>query len=81
MHLIISIMLQEITKQCYLDGLTDNQGWEYIRVDKGIHSLKQTGITANKELGKHMDPRGYKPATYILGLSKHNIYMLPSSVW
>ena len=72
MRLPLKIISQEIIETYKLDTLVDDQGWVYIRIDKGMYGLKQAGIIANKELVKHMAPYGYKPAQHTPGLWSHD---------
>ena len=72
MRLPLKILPQEIIEAYKLDTLVDDQGWVYMRIDKGMYGLKQAGIIANKELVKHMAPYGYKPAQHTPGLWSHD---------
>ena len=47
--------------------------WIYMRIEKGMYSLKQAGIIENQELVKHMAPFGYHPVKHTPGLWVHNI--------
>ena len=62
---------QEIIDAYNLTTLVDNQGWIYMRIEKGIYGLEQSGIIANQELVKHMAPFGYHPVQHTPGLLVH----------
>ena len=64
MRLPLKIIPQEIIEKYDLNTLVDDQGWIYIRIDKGMYGLKQAEIIANQELVKHVAPYGYKPAQH-----------------
>ena len=72
MHIILKIIPQEIIDAYNLAILVDNQGWIYMCIDKGVYGLKQSGIIANQELVKHMDPFGYHPVQHTPGLWFHD---------
>eukprot|EP00957_Ditylum_brightwellii_P167576 12757174-Ditylum_brightwellii.AAC.1 len=46
-------------------------GWVYIEIKKGIYSLPQAGILANKLLMKCLAEHGYYPVQHIPGLWRH----------
>ena len=56
MRIPLKIIPQEIIDNYDLKGLVDDQGWIYMRIEKGMYGLKQAGIIANHELVKHMAP-------------------------
>ena len=72
MRIPLKIIPQEIIDTYDLKALVDNQGWIYMRVEKGMYGLKQDGIIANQELVKHMTPFGYYPVKHTPGLWFHN---------
>ena len=47
-----------------LTTLLDNERSMYLPIKKGMYWLKHTGIIANQELVKHMDPFGYHPVKH-----------------
>ena len=59
MRIPLKIIPQEIVDAYNLATLLDNQGWIYMRTEKGTYGPKQAGIIANQELVKHMAPFGY----------------------
>ena len=56
MRITLKIIPQEIIDDYNLTSLVNNQGWIYMRITKGMHGLKQAGISANLDLVKHMAP-------------------------
>ena len=52
MRIPLKLITQEIIDTYDLKALVDDQGWIYMRIEKGIYGLKQAGIIANKELVK-----------------------------
>ena len=61
MHIPLRIIPQDIFDAYNLTSLVDEQGWIYIRIEKGMYGIKQAGIIANQELLKHMALFGYHP--------------------
>ena len=53
MRIMLKIIPQEIIDSYNLTTLVDNQGWIYMRVEKVVYSIKQSGIIANQELVKY----------------------------
>ena len=47
MRIPLKIIPQEIIDAYNLTALVDDQGWTYMRNDKGMYGLKQAGIIAN----------------------------------
>ena len=76
---------QEIVYTYNLTALVDNQGWIYMRTEKGMYGLKQAGIIANQELVKHMATFGYHPVQHTTGLwvhdNRHTILVLWSTIF
>ena len=72
MQIPLKIFPQEIIDTYDLKALVDDQGWIYMRIEKGMYGLKQAGIIANQELVKHMAPFGYHPVKHTPGLWVHN---------
>ena len=56
MRISLKIIPQEIIDAYNLATLVGNQGWIYMRTEKGMYGLKQAGIIDNQELVKHMAP-------------------------
>ena len=59
MRIPLKIIPQEIIDAYNLTALVDEQGWIYMRIQKFMYGLKQSGIIANQEVVKHMAPFGY----------------------
>ena len=72
MRIPLKIIPQDIIDTYDIKALVDDQGWIYMRIEKGMYGLKQAGITANQELVKHMAPFGYHPAKHTPDLWVHN---------
>ena len=72
MRISLKIIPQEIIDTYDLTALIDDQGWIYMRIEKGMYGLKQAGIIANQELVKHMAPFGYHPVQHTPGLQVHD---------
>ena len=72
MRITLKIIPQEIINTYYLNALVDDQGWIYMRIEKGTYGLKQAGIIVKQELVKHMDPFGYHILKHTPGLWVHN---------
>ena len=68
----LKIIPQEIIDAYNLTSLVDNQGWIYMRIEKGMYGLKQAGIIANQDLVKHMAPFGYHPVQHTPGIWVHD---------
>ena len=71
MRIPLKIIPQEIIDAYNLTTLVDNQGWIYMRTEKGTYRLKQAGIIANQELVKYMAPYGYHTVQHTPGLWVH----------
>ena len=81
MRIPLKIVPQEIIDAYNLTSLVGNQGWIYMRIEKGMYGLKQDGIISNQELVKHMAPFWYHPVQHIPGLWVHeNRYTIFSFV-
>ena len=61
MRIPLKIIPQETIDAYNLTTMVDHQGWIYMRTEKGMYGLKQSGIIANQELVKHMNPFGIIP--------------------
>ena len=48
MRILLRIIPHEIIDAYILTTLVDNQGWIYIRIEKGVYGLKQARIIANQ---------------------------------
>ena len=48
MRIPLKIIPQEIIDSYNLTVMVDDQGWIYMRIDKGMYGLKQAGIIANQ---------------------------------
>ena len=71
MKLHLHIIPQEIIDEYSLQDLVDKDGWVYLKILKGMYSLKQAGIIANMELTKHLEKFGYYPVQHTPGLWRH----------
>ena len=80
MRIPLKIVPQEIINTYDLKALLDDKGWIYMRIKKGMYSLKQAGIIANQELVKHMAPFEYHPVKHTPGLWVHNSRKTPFSL-
>ena len=80
MRIPLKITPQEIIDTNYLRELVDNQGWIYMRINKCMYGLNQSGIIANQELVKYMALFGYHPVKRTPGLwvlnSKKTVFSL-----
>ena len=56
-------------------NLTENkiEAFIYVRMEKGMYSLVQSGIIAHTALKKHQFPFGYEPAPIMPGLLWNNM--------
>ena len=72
MRIPLKIFPQEIIDAYNLTEMVYNQGWIYMRIEKGFYGLKQAGIIANQELVSHMDPFGYHTVQHTPGLWVHD---------
>ena len=71
LKLHVSVIPDEIIAVYNLQNLQDEKGWCYVKIFKGMYSLKQAGIIANQELQQHMSSYGYITVQCTLGLWKH----------
>jgi hypothetical protein len=71
MRLPISILPLDIIEKYRLTHLVVN-GWVYLEIRKGMYSLKQAGLLANRLLQKRLKPFGYNPERHTPGLWLHN---------
>ena len=72
MRITLKSIPQEIIDAYNITELVNNQGWIHMRIEKDMYGLKQSGIIANQELVKHMDPFGYYPVQHTPGLWVHD---------
>ena len=72
MRIPLKIIPQEIIDAYNITELIDDQGWIYMRIEKGMYGLKKAGIISNQELVKHMAPFGYHPVQQTPGLWVHD---------
>ena len=68
MRIPLKIFPQGIIDAYNLIVLVNEQGWIYMRIEKGMYGLKQSRIIYNQELVKHMSPFGYHAVQYTPGL-------------
>ena len=72
MRIPLKIIPQEIIDAYNRTSLVDDQGWIYMRIEKGMYGLKQSGIIDNHELVNRMAPFGYHPVQHTPGLWVHD---------
>ena len=72
MRIPLKIVPREIIDAYNLTALVDDQGWIYMRSEKGMYGLKQAGIIANQELLKQLATFGYHPVQHTPGLWVHD---------
>jgi hypothetical protein len=70
MKMLLSRFLEEIIQKYNLNALAVD-GWVYIKIRKGMYSLKQAGLLANQLLQTCLAPFGYYPARHAPGLWLH----------
>ena len=68
----MGLCAQEIIDAYNLTSLIDDQGWIYMRIEKGMYGLKHAGIISNQEFVKHMAPFGYHHVQNTPGLWVHD---------
>ena len=61
----------DIRNRYHIEGLIAADGYEYIKIIKGMYVLKKAAIIAQNQLISHMDPHGYYPVTFTTGLWAH----------
>ena len=72
MRIPLKIIPREIIDTYDIKALVYDQGWIYMRIEKGMYGLKQAGIIVNQELVKYMAPFGYHTVKHTPGLWVHN---------
>ena len=72
MRIPLKIVPQEIIHTYDLKSMVNDQGWIYMRIEKGMYGLKHARIIANQDLVKHMAPFGYHPVQQKPGLWFHD---------
>eukprot|EP00957_Ditylum_brightwellii_P137066 10451119-Ditylum_brightwellii.AAC.1 len=71
MCLQYEILPQEIVTTYNLHELKTEDGWVYIEIKKGMYSLPQAGILANKLLTTRLAEQGYYPIQHTPDLWRH----------
>ena len=71
MKLALACTPDEIIEQYRLNTLSSN-GWVYLKIRKGMPSLKQAGRIANNRLKAHLANFGFPPVPRTPALWKHN---------
>ena len=79
MFLPIAVIHKEIIDQYHLQDKEHN-GKIYLGIRKGMYELSQAGILANKQLQRNLQPHGYYPCKYTLGLWIHKIRAITFSL-
>ena len=70
MRLPVNIIPEEIMSHYKLSEIAED-GYVYIRVEKGMYGLPQAGRIANQLLVKRMRKAGYHPCQFTPGLWRH----------
>ena len=70
MRLQYSVIPQEIKTAYKLDKL-EQDGWVYVRIDRGMYGLPQAGILANELLTTRLTKAGYYACQFTPGLWRH----------
>jgi hypothetical protein len=63
--------LKDITDQYNIKDFIDDDGYVYVKIKKGMYSLKQAVILAYKHLVNILKPYSYSPCPNTTGLWKH----------
>ena len=71
MRIPIKVLPQDIIDRYSLLDLVDNQGYVYVKINKGMYGLKQAALLAYNKLVNHLAPFGYHPLPFSLGLWTH----------
>ena len=71
LRLSITIIPQEIIDHYNLLPLVRN-GYVYIKIQRDMYRLPQTGILANNQPTKRLEPKGYYQCRHTPGLWRHN---------
>ena len=71
MKVLIKYFPDDIIKKYDLNKKVASDGYVYIKINKGMYSLKQAAILAYDQLVKKLKPFGYYPAPHTSGLWKH----------
>ena len=61
MRLPIKVIPQEIIDKCQLQNIVED-GWVYVRIERGMYGLPHTGKIAHNLLVTRMSGAGYHPA-------------------
>jgi hypothetical protein len=67
----INDLPKEIVKEYKLRAMVNKPGMVYIKVTKGMYSLPQAGLLANKLLEQRLNRHGYFQSKLAPGLWKH----------
>ena len=70
MRLPYKIIPQEIKTAYNLDEL-EQDGWVYVRIDRGMYGLPQAGLLAHELLKKRLTKAGYYDCQFTPGLWRH----------
>ena len=71
MKVKIKYLPQDIIDHYNLQNLVTEDGYVFIRIDKGMYGLKNAAILAYDNLKKHLAPYGYFPVKGTVGLWRH----------
>ena len=72
MRVRIKYIPPDIQDQYSIDKLVSNDGWVYIKIQKGMPGLKQAAILAYQHLKNSLEPYGYAPIPGTIGMWQHN---------
>ena len=62
---------EDIVKQYKIDDLVNKDDYVYVKIKKGMYSLKQAAILAYENLVWNLSKHGYKPVPHSLGIWTH----------
>jgi len=71
MKIHISLIPPEIVEHYSLSEKADEDGFIFIKIDKGMYGLPQAGILAYQLLKKRLEPHGYYPVRHTQGYWRH----------
>ena len=71
MHMNLDKMTEEIVDKYHLCHLAKSDGWVYIKIMKGMYSLPQARLFANKLLEQQLMAQGFYQCQFTPGLWRH----------
>ncbi len=72
MHMKVSKLSPDFIKFYNLNNLANQDGTIYVKIQKGMYGLLQTGILAQNLLKKQLNEHGYQQSKVTPGLWKHD---------